>query len=462
MKHTNTAFGQSSNVEQSTKAGPPSKGLSRRAVLGGGAALLGGAFLSTSLAGCSAVAAGDVRQLKYWHLLSGGDGIKMNALVQQANEAQEEFNATQTVLSWGTPYYTKLAMASVGGRAPEVAIMHATRVAGYAPGGLLDPWDLDILAEEDVTEDTFLPRVWEKGVVDGELFAIALDTHPFIMMYNTDVAEQAGVLGPDGLLQEISSPDQFLEVARAMQGVTGKHGLSYGFLNDGAQMWRLFYTLYAQHGVEMVLEPGQPVEVDMDAAVESLEFIQSLLDGTIATQTGDYGTAVSEFVSGGSGLFFTGVWELPTMQNAELPFNAQVIPTMFGTPATYADSHSFVLPHQNVPDEDKRRDVYTFVATVLKNSISWAEAGHIPAYGPIVDSPAYAELIPQVNYAEAAEQVVFDPAAWFSGSGSDFQTYFAESLGGVFLGRDDPREGMEAFVRRLEILLNRPNPLEAA
>ncbi|WP_150308869.1 extracellular solute-binding protein [Planctomonas psychrotolerans] len=436
--------------------------MSRRAVLGGGAALLGGAFLSTSLAGCSAVAAGDVRQLKFWHLLSGGDGIKMNALVQQANEENEQFNATQTVLTWGTPYYTKLAMASVGGRAPDVAVMHATRVAGYAPGGLLDPWDLDILAEEGVTEEDFLPRVWEQGVVDGELFAIALDTHPFIMMYNTDVAEQAGVLGEDGLLQEITSPDQFLEVARAMQAVTGEHGLSYGFLNDGAQMWRLFYTLYAQHGVEIVLEEGQPVEIDMDAAVESLEFIQSLLDGTIATPTGDYGTAVSEFVTGGSGLFFTGVWELPTMQNAELPFNASVIPTLFGTPATYADSHSFVLPHQNVPDEDKRRDVYTFVASILKNSISWAEAGHIPSYQPIVESPAYAELDPQVNYAQAAEQVVFDPGAWFSGSGSDFQAYFAENVQSVFLGREDARSGMEGFVRRLEIMLNRPNPLEAA
>ncbi|MFD3449063.1 extracellular solute-binding protein [Microbacteriaceae bacterium 4G12] len=451
MKHTNPAF------EKSTT------GLSRRSILRGGAVLLGGALLPSTLAGCSAIAAGGVEQLKFWHLLSGGDGIKMNALVQQANEAfSDEFKATQTVLSWGTPYYTKLAMASVGGRAPEVAIMHATRVAGYAPGGLLDPWDLDLLAEEGVTEETFLPRVWDKGVVDEKLYAIALDTHPFIMMFNTEHAEAAGLLDGSGKLPAMSSPDEFLEVARAMQGVTGVHGLSYGFLNDGAQMWRLFYTLYAQHGAEMKLEVGKEVEFDMDAAVESLEFIQSLLDGTITAQTGDYGTAVSEFVSGDSGLFFTGVWELPTMVNAELPVDAQVIPTLYGTPATYADSHSFVLPHQNNPDEAKRRDVYRFVANVLKDSISWAEAGHIPAYQPIIESPAYGELVPQIHYAEAAEQVVFDPEAWFSGSGSDFQAYFAENVQNVFLGREDAQSGMEGFIRRLNIMLNRPNPLESA
>jgi multiple sugar transport system substrate-binding protein len=437
--------------------------LSRRSVLTGGALLLGGALLPTTLAGCSSIAAGSVEQLKFWHLLSGGDGIKMNALVEQANEEHsDEFHATQTVLTWGTPYYTKLAMASVGGRAPELAVMHATRVAGYAPGGLLDPWDLDILAEEGVTEETFLPRVWEKGVMNGELYSIALDTHPFIMMFNTEHATAAGLLDANGRLPEMTSPDQFLEVARAMQAVTGVHGLSYGFLNDGAQMWRLFYTLYAQHGAEMKLEVGKEAEFDMDAAVESLTFIQTLLDGTITAQTGDYGTAVSEFVSGDSGLFFTGVWELPTMVNAELPVDAQVIPTLFGTPATYADSHAFVLPHQNNPDEAKRRDTYRFIASVLKNSISWAEAGHIPAYQPIVESPAYGELVPQIHYAEAAQQVVFDPAAWFSGSGSDFQAYFAENVQNVFLGREDPQKGMEGFARRLNIMLNRPNPLESA
>src|SRR5690625_6423777 len=47
-------------------------------------------------------------------------------------------DVTQTVLAWGAPYYTKLAMASAGGRAPDLAVMHAARVPGYAPGGLLE------------------------------------------------------------------------------------------------------------------------------------------------------------------------------------------------------------------------------------------------------------------------------------------------------------------------------------
>ncbi|MCU1420276.1 MAG: carbohydrate-binding protein, partial [Mycetocola sp.] len=102
--------------------------LSRRTILLGGAAVFGGAVLGPTLSGCAPAGAGGARPLKFWHLLSGGDGIVMAGLVDAANADNPEFHATQTVLAWGTPYYTKLAMASVGGRAPDVAIMHASRL----------------------------------------------------------------------------------------------------------------------------------------------------------------------------------------------------------------------------------------------------------------------------------------------------------------------------------------------
>ncbi|GAA0967231.1 extracellular solute-binding protein [Frigoribacterium faeni] len=443
---------------------PPSRpGLSRRNLLVGGAALLGGAFAVGGLAGCSTVGgatgAGGVAPLDFWHLLSGGDGVKMSTLVDQANAENPEFHATQTVLAWGTPYYTKLAMASAGGRAPDVAIMHASRVPGYAPGGLLDPWDVEKLASYGLREADFPPAVWQAGFSGEELYSIALDSHPFILLYNTDIAERAGVLGDDGRLVEITSPERFLEVANAMQEVTGKHGASWGYLNDGAQLWRMFYTFYKQLGAEMVLREGGTVEYDEAAAVTALEFMQRLTDGTAMATASDIQSGIAEFVSGESGMLFTGVWEVPSAQNAGIPFDASIIPTLFGTPAVYADSHAFVLPRQSTVDATTREDVYKMVSTILKDSISWAEAGHIPAYRPVVDSSAYAELRPQANYAEAADYLNYDPPAWFSGSGSDFQTYFLDTVQSVVLAKDDAAAGMRAFVDRVNTQLSRPAPV---
>jgi multiple sugar transport system substrate-binding protein len=54
--------------------------------------------------------------------------------VDAVNGLNAGFHATQTVLAWGPPYYTKLAMASAGGRAPDLAIMHASRAVCSSPG----------------------------------------------------------------------------------------------------------------------------------------------------------------------------------------------------------------------------------------------------------------------------------------------------------------------------------------
>lgn len=436
-------------------------GLTRRQLLRTGAGALGAAAIGAPLlAGCSPGGGVAGREnLDFWHLLSGGDGIKMAALIDAANAATDTYAVKPTVLAWGTPYYTKLAMASAGGRAPDVAIMHTDRIPGYAPGGLLDPWDTGMLAEVGITEDKFPAPVWEAGQSEGDVYAISLDVHPFIMMYNSEICDQAGLLGSDGQLQEIASADDFMEVARTIQGVTGGHGLSYGYLGDGAQMWRLFYGLYRQHGAELVLEPGNPVQVEVDVAVKVLTFMQELLDGTVCAPAADYGNAIAEFVSGGSGMLFTGVWELPTMITNEVPLDAQTIPTMFGTPAAFGGSHAFVLPHQDNPDPDARRATYQFVSDLLHSSFSWAEAGHIPAFNPITESPEYAELLPQAHYANAAEIVNYNPPAWFTGSGGNFEGYFAEYVQNVLLQGDDPARGFEGFVGRVNTLLSKPNPV---
>ena len=58
-----------------------------------------------------------------------------------------------------------------------------------------------------------------------------------------------------------------------------------------------------------------------------------------------------------------------------------------------------------------------------------------------------------------ADILNYDPVAWFSGSGSNFQDYFAEYVQGVLLSGDDPAAGFEAFMGRVDALIRQPNPV---
>ena len=428
--------------------------LSRRSLLAGGLA----AGLLVPLAGCGSVAGGGgAGVIRFWNLFQGADGANLQAMIDAAQEEVPGLSVDSTVLAWGAPYYTKLAMASAGGRAPEMAIMHLSRLAGYAPGGLLDPWDTDLLEEFGVTEDDFPAAAWKRSQYDGELYAVPMDTHPFIVFYDTDVAGEAGLLDDSGALKPITSPEAFLEAGRALAEVTGGTGVAYGFQADTGQAWRLFYALYCQAAGEMDLS-GSTAEVDEDAAASVVEFVSQMLDETIADPTAGYQTALSDFNSGRAGMIFSGEWELPGFEETDIPLGAAPFPTLFGNAANYADSHCFVLPHQATVDEDRRRRTHQAAAELLKQTMTWAEAGHIPAYAPVVADRAYAELEPQSSYAEAAQIAVYDPAAWFTGAGSNFQDQCSQALIRGFSGAISPQESVAEMVGEINNMLATPDP----
>ncbi|GHH71563.1 ABC transporter substrate-binding protein [Streptomyces sulfonofaciens] len=427
-----------------------------RAALAPASALLAGPALSA----CGSALAADERTVRLWDLFSGGDGANLNTMIDTARPDMPGTRIERTVLEWGTPYYTKLAMASAGGRGPDVAVMHMSRLPGYAPTGLLDPWDADLLAEYGIRRADFAPAVWARAQSIGRTYAVPLDTHPFIVFFHPHPAAQAGLLTGDGALDlaAFNSPQGFLEAGRELAKASGKQGIAFGYVNDSAQAWRLFYGLYRQTGASLELPDGGPAEVDEDRMAEVIAFMAKITDGKANPRGLDYNAGLAGFVNGQAAMILSGEWELPTFKAADPKVGAAPFPTVFGTPAVYADSHSFVLPHRPHPDPARRRRAHRAVAALLKAGQVWATAGHIPAYRPVTRTKAYAELMPQAHYAAAQDHVVLDPPAWFAGAGSDFQNAMCQVLQQALLDGLAPRAAARAMVRRLDTFLSKPSP----
>jgi multiple sugar transport system substrate-binding protein len=431
------------------------RGFLQAALVGAGAVAIGGA-----LAGCATGADGSGRTtVRIWDLFSGADGANMQAMQAAAMKANPDVSIQSVTLAWGSAYYTKLAMASSGGRPPEAAVMHMSRLAGYAPGGLLEPYDLDKLAEVGIRKENFAPAVWERATYQGELYALPLDTHPFISFYNPKIAKQAGLLGSDGKMVSLDGVDTFLDAGREMAKVTGKTGMAFGYLLDTAQAWRLFWGLYGQTGAGYELVPGKAAQLDERAATEVIELMQSILDGKVAPANQDYAGAIASFTTGRSGLILSGEWELPAFQAAIPDVGGMPLPTLLGTPANYADSHSFVLPKQAHPDPARRDATYRVLANLLsQGSLTWATAGHIPAFQPVLSKPEYQKLTPQRDYAHAGEIVVLDPAVWFAGAGSDFQARMCDAMSASLQGKAKAKTAVDGMLREMNRLLKTPNP----
>ena len=142
-----------------------------------------------------------------------------------------------------------------------------------------------------------------------------------------------------------------------------------------------------------------------------------------------------------------------------MPFSMAPFPVVYDVPKYAGDAHTFVMPHQAGRNKADTAATVEYIAWMLKHSADWAAGGHIPAYQPVVSSPEYLNLKPQAEYRSVAPDVLFDPDAWFSGSGAQLQNEAGAAFAGVFSGRTTPRQALDQFKAATQKLLDTPSPV---
>jgi multiple sugar transport system substrate-binding protein len=425
-------------------------------------------LLSTLAAsGCSTVGAGlldtdpDPSVVAYWNLFGGGDGVRMQQMEDGYREENPGIDLQAITLTWGNPYYTKLALSTVGGRPPDVAVAHLTRMKTLAQGNLLQELRPEDLERHGMSAARFNRRAWEAGLVDGKIYAIPIDTHPFVLFYNTEICGEAGLLDASGKLKPIKGPDAFVDALTRAKEVTGRYGATHGIDTDVASPWRLFQTLYAQLGGEVLAEDGTRVVIDDAKATQVLDYLRLLtVEKRLMPGGVDYQGAIALFATGAAGFHLNGEWEISTFQTAKMPFSMTLVPNIFGGPyAVQADSHTLVLPVRRDQTRERLDHALGFVRSMLDQSLTWAQGGHVPTWQPFATSDAYAELTPQSEYAAAADAAVYDPPGWYSGSGSNFEVVMSGSVGAVEAGSMTPAAAIAQMRSKLSHLAQTTPPV---
>jgi multiple sugar transport system substrate-binding protein len=56
--------------------------------------------------------------VEFWNLFGGGDGVRMQQMLDGFRQANPSIKLSAVTLAWGNPYYTKLSLATVATSRP--------------------------------------------------------------------------------------------------------------------------------------------------------------------------------------------------------------------------------------------------------------------------------------------------------------------------------------------------------
>ena len=416
-------------------------------------------LLRLALAGALAVLPSAVAHAQtdftWWDFLSGGDGVRMKALIKEFNDTHPDIRINATTLEWGVPFYSKVQTAAAVGQQPDIMTYHLSRFPLAIPSGILRPLAPEELAAAGIKKENYVEASWNSASSEGTVYGVPFDVHSIVLYYNKTILKEAGLLGDDGLPKGLDGLDNFNAALEKLKA-TGKVQYPLSLHTDeGGSMWRVFYTLIAQQGGKFM--EGEEI-LPGDAGVKALTTMANWVSSGYSPQLISYEASIALFTSGKAAMHINGVWEVPTMvdleKNGNLGFEwgAIQVPVLMGEQASWADSHAFAVPNSEAKPitPEKLKAVLQIIAWMNEHSLSWAGAGHIPAYKPVTDSVEFKAMQPNATYVKLADTAVFDPVSPLAGVGGAIYEATQNFIVPALNGQLDPAEAIEQMREELK------------
>lgn len=347
-----------------------------------------GATGIASLAGCfgfgggggdggSSGGGGDV-ELTYWTLFTGGDGEVMANIIDRFNEEQPIGDGV-TINRQRTPWdehYNKLFTSLTGGNAPDLAISHASYLRRFQ--------DAVVDISDNISSDDYVDSIWSACTLDGSQYAVPMDSHPIGLYYNMDILNEAGVEPP------FADFSEFEEACNAILENTDAMPFSPDPYWGGGGGFRQWFMGLHQYGGNMFNDDLTEATFGGDGpALDSLSYIASISGDRGWDQPNISEDRVSQsFENQSIAMTTNGTWYVTVMREVDFEWGFQK-PQIFPEAdqlRTTADSHTIIVPQGSDTNDERIQTAVDAAEWITQENPSWgAEAGHLPAYNPILN-----------------------------------------------------------------------------
>lgn len=316
------------------------------------------------------------QKISFWHTYSTGSGEEQTML----NEVIPRFEAENpgiTVEATGFPYQEfrqKLLTAFAGGVVPDLVRMDIIWVPEFADMGALEP--LGSFEGFAQLRDGVFPGPLATNYWQGEYFGLPLDTNTQVLLYNTDLVEQA--------------PTSFEEFRAFAQEASNPADEVYAFSVPGPWAWYFLPWIWSNGGA--VTDPDITTASGYLNSPETIEAVEMLVElynqGHLAPTIAQSGIGSWEGLGGGQYVATQdGPWAYPSITGQFTDVNLAHAPF----PAGKAGSVSIVGGEDVVMFADSRNKeaAWKFTQFLLSPwaQMTMAPTGQIPVITQSLDDP---------------------------------------------------------------------------
>jgi multiple sugar transport system substrate-binding protein len=414
------------------------------------------------LAGCNRSPAGAIAHsarpargrivINFWNGFTGPDGKTMQQMVDRFRERNPDVDVHMQIIPWGA-YYDKLTLSLAYGGAPDVFIVHASRLPEFASFDTLHPLAALFAAERPpLTAADFAPVPWKATFYKGRQLAMPLDVHPMGMYYNTRLFREAGIVDAGGTARPPRTGDEFLADARKLTRDTNGDGRpdQWGFVITYQRTNWL--TFVGQFGGGILTPNLQRCAMDTPETLAGTRALHDLIDRYHVAPAPEGVDAWLAFRQGKVGMAFEGIYMLASLEEQKgLAFAGAPVPRFGPHPAVWGGSHLLCQPAAITPE--RSRAAWRLMRFLSNNSLLWAKGGQVPARLAVLHSPEFAALPVQSQFARQLPFVQYEP---LTPKDNALFPFVDPAVEAVLLDLQTPEQAMRDACRRVTQVLDRP------
>ena len=273
--------------------------LTRRSLIQGSTALAGGlAFAGQQpMSSATLAAQGEVKQIEYWHRLTGDSAAVIDELAQQFNEAfAGQIEVTPVAQGTIAQLTQKVRAAAAGGGLPGALMADDADVLSYYASdvivpleGYIDDAEIGLTAEK---QQSFLPNQLtrhKRPLYDGHTMTFPIGFSTYTFYWNVDALSAAGIEEPPSTWAEL--PDAVRAVAAA------NPDMAFYIQPD---LGPVFILVLMTHGVNWLKENGEESNFDAPEALETMQWMQALGEEGLLVPDENH----TELFAGGQSIFY--------------------------------------------------------------------------------------------------------------------------------------------------------------